>query len=64
MTQKSIKDLPLTLTVPEVAEILRINITKAYELTHKKDFPSIKMGRRIVVHRDKFLTWMEEKCQE
>lgn len=58
------EELPLTLTVPEVAEILRINKTKAYELSHRKDFPSIKLGNRIVIPRDAFLRWMDEETNK
>ena len=58
---KDCTDLPLTLTVPEVSEILRINMSKAYELSHRKDFPSMKLGNRIVIPRDAFLRWMEKE---
>lgn len=56
--ENQINTLPITLTVPEIAEILRINKTKAYELTHQEDFPSIKVGKRIIVPRDPFLQWL------
>lgn len=60
---KDCSDLPLTLTVPEIAQILRVNKTKAYELSHRKDFPSMKLGNRIVIPRDAFLRWMEKEVQ-
>lgn len=61
---KSFDELPLMLSVPEVAAILRISRAGAYELAHTKDFPAIKIGNRIVVPRDKLLEWIETKSQE
>ena len=61
---KSFNELPLMLSVPEVAAILRISRAGAYELAHTKDFPAIKIGNRIVVPRDKLLEWIEMKSQE
>ena len=61
---KSFEELPLMLSVPEVAAILRISRAGAYELVHTKDFPAIKIGNRIVVPRDKLLEWIEMKSQE
>lgn len=51
-------DLPITLTVPEVAEILRINKSKAYELSHRDNFPAFNIGRRIVIPREAFFNWL------
>ena len=61
---KTFDELPLMLSVPEVAAILRISRAGAYELAHTKDFPAIKIGNRIVVPRDKLLEWIETKSQE
>lgn len=51
---------PAVYTVPEIAAMLRINVTRAYELTKQKDFPAIKIGRRIVVPKVAFERWLEE----
>ncbi|MFW6026193.1 MAG: helix-turn-helix domain-containing protein [Candidatus Woesearchaeota archaeon] len=63
MTYKNIEQLPLILSIPEIADILRINKTKAYELAREEDFPSIYLGRRIIVPKEEFLNWLEEKSQ-
>lgn len=55
----SIDELPLTLTVEEVAAILGICKANAYSLCHSKDFPAIKVGKRLVIPRPAFLLWME-----
>lgn len=51
--------LPMTLTAEEIASILSISRTAAYKLMHTKGFPTIKFGYRMVVHRDRFLNWID-----
>ena len=57
-------DLPDILTVQEITDILRINTTKAYELTHRADFSSIKLGRRIIIPKDKFFEWLNKESEQ
>ena len=60
-TYKSFDDLPLMLSVPEVANILGISRAGAYELVKTKGFPSLTIGSRIIVPRDKLMAWIDEK---
>ena len=60
---KSYQDLPLTLTAPEVSEVLGISRAAAYELVRSKGFPRMRIGTRILVPRDKFLQWIEEQTE-
>lgn len=57
---KSFDDLPLTLTVVEVAEALRISRAGAYDLVRTEGFPALKIGSRIVIPKEKFIEWMNE----
>ena len=41
---RSYDDLPLTLTVPEVGEVLGISRAKAYDLARSEGFPSMSPG--------------------
>ena len=59
---KSYDDLPLMLSVPEVAEVLGISRAGAYELARSKGFPSLKIGSRIVIPKDKLIEWIDEQC--
>jgi excisionase family DNA binding protein len=61
---KSYDDLPLMLSVPEVAAVLRISRAGAYELVHSKGFPSLTIGSRIVVPKEKFIAWIDEKSSD
>ena len=45
--------------VHEVAAILGISRTKAYQLAHQRGFPCIKAGRRLLVPRNRFVQWMD-----
>ena len=57
---KSLDDLPMTLTVMEVAAALRISRAGAYELVWSEGFPALKIGSRIVIPKDAFIAWMSE----
>lgn len=47
------------LTVKEVSSYLNISQAKAYELTHRKDFPVSHFGGSIRIPRDAFLKWVD-----
>lgn len=60
---RSYGDLPLTLTVPEVGEVLGISRAKAYDLAQSEGFPSMRIGTRILVPRDKLIRWIDEQTE-
>lgn len=55
----SYDQLPLMLSVPEVAAVLGISRAGAYELVRSDGFPALKIGSRIVVSKEKFLGWID-----
>ena len=58
---KSYDELPLFLNARTVAQVLGISAAGAYELLHQDDFPVLKIGSRLVVPKDKFLSWVENQ---
>lgn len=56
---KSYDELPLFLNAEMVAKLLGVSPSTGYELMHEKDFPILKIGNRIVVHKEKFIAWVE-----
>ena len=42
---------PLTLTVPEAAELLGISRGTAYEAARTGELPTVRLGRRLLVPR-------------
>ena len=61
---KSFDELPLMLTVEEVAGVLGIGIDHAYEVARRRDFPTIKIGSRIIVPRDRLIQWLEVQADK
>ena len=57
----SLDQLPLTLKAEELAAVLGISRAGAYTLMRSKGFPTIFIGKRMVVYRDKFIQWMDEQ---
>lgn len=55
-------DLPAVLTIPEVAQLLRISRGAAYQLARRGELPgTVKLGRTLRVHRDTVLRWLESQ---
>ena len=55
----SYEQLPLSLNADQVAQVLNISRAGAYTLMHSQGFPTIQIGKRMVVPKDKLLMWME-----
>jgi len=49
-----------TYNASEIAAILGISKSKAYDLLHREDFPTLHIGKRLMVVRTKFDVWLEE----
>lgn len=47
----------------EVAQLLDIGMNKSYELMNSKNFPAIRIGRKIVVPIKAFDTWLENQSR-
>lgn len=57
---KTYDDLPLFLNAATVARVLGVAPSSAYELMHEKDFPTLRVGSRMVVPKEKFIEWVEQ----
>ena len=58
-TYTSYNQLPLSLNANDIAAVLGISRANAYTLMHAKGFPTIFIGKRMIVPRDKFIEWMD-----
>ncbi|MCA1716275.1 MAG: helix-turn-helix domain-containing protein [Actinobacteria bacterium] len=47
------------LKVPEVAEILRVARSRAYEMVADGEIPAVKIGRSVRVSRKELDRWLE-----
>ena len=59
-TIKSYEELPMFLNAKAVANLLGSSAASCYELMHEKGFPTLRVGCRIIVPRDKLIIWIEE----
>ncbi len=56
---KSYDDLPLFLNAEMVSAVLGVAPSSAYELMHELEFPTLRIGNRMVVPKEKFIQWVE-----
>ncbi len=48
-----------TYNAQEIATLLGISVSKAYELLHCNSFPTLRIGKRLLVSKERFAQWME-----
>ena len=56
---RTYEDLPLMLSVPEMAAVLGISRAGAYELARSEGFPALRIGNRIVIPKDELREWIK-----
>lgn len=52
----------LTLSIREAAEAIGISETKMYQLAKSQGFPSVVIGKRILVSTEGLKLWVEEQA--
>ena len=56
---KTYEELPLYLNADTVAKLLGISISSAYELMNEEGFPSVRIGKRLIVPKENLQAWVE-----
>ena len=56
--------LPIMLNADQLAQALGISRAGAYQLMHAKDFPTIRIGKRMIVSKERLIKWLDEKQKE
>ena len=59
---KTYEELPLFLNAETVANVLGIAMSSAYELMKEQGFPSLRVGNRLIVPKEKFMAWVEQQA--
>ena len=57
---RSLDELPAMLTATELAGALGISRAGAYALLHRKGFPALRIGKRLMVPKDKLTAWIDQ----
>jgi excisionase family DNA binding protein len=52
------------LTVKELAEILRIGRSSAYELCRQNEFPVVRIGKNIRISKGALFEWIERESEQ
>lgn len=52
---------PMTYTVDEVASLMRIARNSAYDGVRSGEIPSIRVGRRYLIPRERFHAWLNSE---
>ena len=60
MNQNTYKNLPAVLNASELANTLGISRAGAYQLLNTGTFPTLKIGKRLLVPKDKLIDWIEQ----
>ena len=56
---RNFDELPAMLTANELAGALGISRAGAYALLHTKGFPTLQIGKRLMVPKDKLAAWID-----
>ena len=57
-----VEDIKL-LSVKDICNTLGISARNAYTMFHRKDFPAIKLGKRLYVRESTFISWIAKMEQ-
>lgn len=56
--------LPKTISPTQLKEYLGCSHAKLYELVARRDFPSVKIGKRYYILYDEFIKWLEKETKK
>lgn len=62
--ENKVKTEKLALSVDEFAVSLGIGRNKAYEMTQEPGFPTVKLGRRIVIPVEPLKAWLAKQAPD
>ena len=62
-TYTSYDQLPLALCADDVAAVLGISRAGAYNLMRSEGFPTLFIGKRMVVPKDRLMDWMNTQVR-
>ena len=61
---KSYDELPLLLNAKQLADLLGVPDSSVYELIQGDGFPSLRIGKRIVIPKEELREWITARTKE
>ena len=61
---KNYDELPMFINADLLAELFGVSRASAYELMRERDFPSFRIGKRILVSRENLIAWVESRSEK
>ena len=59
---KSYDELPIVLSARDISAALCISRSGAYSLMARSDFPTVRIGGRILTPKTSFIKWLESSA--
>ena len=59
--QNNYPNIPRCLNADDIQAITKLSRAGVYTLMHREDFPTIRIGKRMLAPKDKFLQWVDEQ---
>ena len=56
---KNYDELPMFINATLLAQLFGVSRASAYELMSERDFPSFRIGKRILVTKENLVEWIE-----
>jgi len=56
--------VPAVMNAMQVAKYLGISKQGAYNLMNSESFPTLRVGKRLLVSSDRFLEWIEKHSKD
>ena len=56
-------ELPLLLNTTQLADLLGVSHSSVYELIQEAGFPSLRIGKRIVIPKEELRQWISDNTK-
>ena len=61
---KNYDELPMFINADLLAGLFGVSRASAYELMRERNFPSFRIGKRILVSRENLIAWVESRSEK
>lgn len=58
---RSFDEIPVVLSAKDLSKVLCVSEPHAYRMMHSDDFPTIMIGKRLMVMKNSLIEWLSHK---